>query len=169
MRVNFLEELVAEWYEYEGHFVRRNVLVGKGPKGGHEGELDVVAFHPKTKHLVHIEPSYDSHSWESREDSYTKKFAAGRKYIPGMFSEILPDAAPDQIEQIALIAYIGKDRPFAGGTAKSLRAFLKEIVGKLSQLTTTEVPQQFALLRALSYAVEYRKELFKERPKPPES
>lgn len=123
MRVNFLEELVAEWYEYEGYFVRRNVLVGKGPKGGHEGELDVVAFHPKTKHLVHIEPSYDSHSWESREDSYTKKFAAGRKYIPGMFSEILPDAAPDQIEQIALIAYIGKDRPFAGGTAKSLRAF----------------------------------------------
>jgi len=86
-----------------------------------------------------------------------------------MFSEILPDAAPDKIEQIALIAYIGKDRPFAGGKAKSLRAFLKEIVGKLSQLTTTEVPQQFALLRALSYAVEYRKELFEERPKPPEN
>ena len=26
---NYLEQLVAEWYEYQGYFVRRNVLVGK--------------------------------------------------------------------------------------------------------------------------------------------
>jgi hypothetical protein len=29
MAVNFLEQLVAEWYEYDGYFIRRNVKVGK--------------------------------------------------------------------------------------------------------------------------------------------
>src|SRR5690349_2182454 len=43
---NFLEQLVAEWYEFQGYFVRRNVRVGPRAGGGHAGELDVVAFHP---------------------------------------------------------------------------------------------------------------------------
>ena len=29
MANNFLEQLVTEWYEYRGYFVRRNVPVGK--------------------------------------------------------------------------------------------------------------------------------------------
>lgn len=57
MPINFLEQLVAEWYEYRGFFVRRNVNVGKRTAGGHEGELDVVAFHPVEKLLVQIETS----------------------------------------------------------------------------------------------------------------
>lgn len=60
--VNFLEQLVAEWYEFRGYFVRRNVRVGPLVKGGHESELDVVAFHPEKKRLVHVEPSMDAHS-----------------------------------------------------------------------------------------------------------
>jgi len=53
--MNHLEQLVAEWYEYQGYFVRRNVHVGKRSNGGWECELDVVAFNPSEKHLVHIE------------------------------------------------------------------------------------------------------------------
>jgi hypothetical protein len=34
-----LEQLVAEWYEFQGYFVRRNVRVGRRLKGGHDGEL----------------------------------------------------------------------------------------------------------------------------------
>ena len=60
MAVNHLEQLVAEWYEYQGYFVRKNVLVGKRAKGGYECELDIVAFNPATKKLVHIEPSLDA-------------------------------------------------------------------------------------------------------------
>ena len=33
-QVNVMEELVAEWYEYQGYCVRKNVPFGKGPKGG---------------------------------------------------------------------------------------------------------------------------------------
>ena len=46
---NHLESLVAEWYEFRGYFVRRNVPVGKRPKGGYDCELDIVAFHPEQK------------------------------------------------------------------------------------------------------------------------
>jgi len=44
--MNHLEQLVTEWYEYRGYFVRRNVQVGPRLKGEYECELDVVAFHP---------------------------------------------------------------------------------------------------------------------------
>ena len=42
MAHNYLERLVAEWYEYQRYFVRRNILVGMRDKGGHACELDVV-------------------------------------------------------------------------------------------------------------------------------
>lgn len=63
MANNFLEQLLREWYEYKGYFVRNNVLVGKLDKGGYATELDIVAFHPETKHVVHLEPSMDADSW----------------------------------------------------------------------------------------------------------
>ena len=85
MAGNHLESLVAEWYELRGYFVRRNVQVGRRPKGGYECELDVVAFHPQKRSLVQIEPSLDAHTWTVREERYSKKFAAGSKYIPDLF------------------------------------------------------------------------------------
>ena len=42
---NHLEDLTAEWLEFNGYFVRKSVLVGRRDKGGWEGELDVVAVH----------------------------------------------------------------------------------------------------------------------------
>ena len=61
---------------YRGHFVRRNILVGKRDKGGHECELDVVAFNPETQRLVHVKPSMDANTWVVREARYAKKFEA---------------------------------------------------------------------------------------------
>jgi len=99
MAANHLETLVAEWYEYRGYFVRRNVQVGKLAGGGYEFELDVVAFHPTQRLLVHVEPSVDSDSWARRELRYAKKFEAGRKYIPALFVGI---PIPKHIDQVAL-------------------------------------------------------------------
>src|SRR5690242_17667960 len=105
MAVNFLEQLAAEWYEFQGYYVRRNVKVGPRARGGHEGELDIVAFHPERRHLVHVEPSTDSQSWEKREQRYKKKFAAGRRYIPGLFPGL---SLPKDIEQLALLVFASK-------------------------------------------------------------
>jgi hypothetical protein len=164
MAVNFLEQLVAEWYEYQGYFIRRNVRVGKLPKGGYECELDIVAFHPETKHLLHIEPSTDADSWDKREKRYKKKFDAGRKYIPEMFPALLP---PEVVpEQIALLVFAPRDadRPLGGGHVMHVSAFLESVITQFSKISMLkgQVPEQFTILRTLQFVAEYRNTLFKQ-------
>ena len=73
--MNFLEQLVAEWYEYEGYFVRSNVRARKRAKGGWDAELDVLAYDPSNLTLLHVETSGDAASWAERKLRFrTKKF-----------------------------------------------------------------------------------------------
>ncbi len=155
---NFLEQLAAEWYEFQGYFVRRNVRVGPRAKGGHEGELDVVAFHPERRHLVHIEPSMDSNRWDLREERFARKFEAGRRHIPTLFQGfgILPKP-----EHIALLVYgSSKQHPtIGGGKVLMISELLNEIratfrnrdVGKAA------TPEQYVILRALQFGTFYWK------------
>ena len=155
MAGNHLESLVAEWYELRGYFIRRNVQVGKLPKGGFECELDVVGFHPEQRSLVQIEPSLDADSWKKREDRYSKKFEAGRKYIPGLFPGM---ALPKHIDQIALFVYGGKSRErIAGGRVVFIRDFMEEIRAGIRhrKVARAAIPQGLPLLRTLQFAVEY--------------
>ena len=71
--MNFLESLVAEWYEYTGYFVRTNLRTRKRPKGGWDVELDVLAFAPGDQRLIHIETSGDANSWSKRKNRFLKK------------------------------------------------------------------------------------------------
>jgi hypothetical protein len=48
------------------------LLVAKRLRGGHEGEVDVVAFRPGKKRLVHIETNMDSDSWATRETQFSR-------------------------------------------------------------------------------------------------
>ena len=155
--MNHLEQLVAEWYEYRGYFVRRNVLVGPRQKGGYECELDVVAFHPAHHHLVHIEPSMDTHSWVKREDRYAKKFGAGRKHVPALFEGI---ALPNEIEQIALLGLASNVnvKTLAGGRVMTASELFAEIVSEISgkKIAKAAVPEQYPLLRTIQFACEHR-------------
>ena len=47
--MNYLEQLVAEWYDYNGYLVRKNVRARKRASGGFDNELDVIAFQPERK------------------------------------------------------------------------------------------------------------------------
>lgn len=155
--MNHLEQLAAEWYEFRGYFVRRNVRVGKRPKGGYECELDVVAFHPGLQHLVHIEPSMDADNWEKRERRYAKKFEAGRKHIPALFSGMV---VPVEIEQIALLGFgsNAKVKTLAGGRIMTAAELLVEIIEGLvpRRVASAAVPEQFALLRTIQFVCEHR-------------
>jgi hypothetical protein len=144
---NHLEQLVAEWYEYQGYFVRKNVNVGKRPQGGYECELDIIAFHPETKKLVQIEPSLDADSWPKREIRYKKKFEAGKKYIPKLFSGL---DIPTQIDQIALFLFASKTnwQTISGGKimlVSELMVIISEELVK-SRIAQQAVPEQFPLL-----------------------
>ena len=154
---NFLEQLTREWYEYQGYFVRQNVNVGKRSAGGYECELDIIAFHPKSQHLVHVEPSMDADSWANRERRYKKKFAAGRKYIPELFDGL---ELPDEIEQIALLVFAStaNRKVLGGGRIMILDEFLGEILAGLadSTIASSAVPEQLPIVRTLQFVSHYR-------------
>jgi hypothetical protein len=153
---NHLEELVAEWYQLQGYFVRRNIQVGKRLKGEYECELDVVAFHPELQELVHIEPSLDSNKWEQREQRYCKKFAAGRRYIPDLFRGL---KLPSEVKQIALFVYGGGiNRTFVGGgRVIFIKQFMREVLEKLRTrpVSSSAIPEEYPLLRTLQFAAQY--------------
>lgn len=152
MTNNYLEQLVAEWYEFRGFFVRRNILVGKRPSGGYECELDIVAFHPVKRELVHVEPSMDANSWAVRERRFKKKFDAGRRYIPGLFTGL---DIPSEIEQIALLGF-GSDvnhPTLGGGLVITIEQLLKEIFAYLKdrKIPSSAISENFILLRAYQF------------------
>ncbi len=153
---NFLEQLVAEWYEYTGYYVRRNVHVGRRTKGGFDGELDIVAFNPTTPHLVHIEPSMDTLSWEKREARFEKKFRVGLDHIPKLFNGF--DSLP-KVEQIALFAQGSQARhpTIGGGKVMMVKDFIAQIrVAFANQpIESKAVPEQFVILRTLQFAANY--------------
>jgi hypothetical protein len=158
--MNHLEQLVAEWYEYRGYFVRRGARVGKRDGGGYYGEVDVVAFEPKKRHIIHVETSMDATGWDEREKRYAKKFEIGRRYIPGLIPGF---EAADDIEQIVLLGYGGKGgREYLGGgrivlIAESLAHILSILRSK--SMHSEAVPEQYLLLRTLHFIAQHRDSL----------
>jgi hypothetical protein len=147
-----LEDLLVEWYSWRGYIVRRNILVGRRTKGGWAGELDVVAFRPADKHLVHVEASLDANTWKVREQRFEKKFAAGRAYIHKDVFPWLDQDAP--LEQIAVLV-TRRAATLGGGKVVSVDDLLKEILQNVSAegpAARKAIPQQFPLLRVIQLA-----------------
>lgn len=81
--MNFLEELVAEFFEYRGYFIMRNKMLDKLSGGGRKGEIDILAYNPTDNQVVHIETSSDSASWDDRYKRFKKNFLTLQKNIRG--------------------------------------------------------------------------------------
>lgn len=155
MPSNHLEDFVAEGYLFSEYFVRRNVHVGPRRQGGYECELDIVAFDPVQRHLLHVEPSLDSVSWEKREQKSARKFAAGRRYIPGLFKGL---SFPASTVQIAPFVYGSTaDRTtLAGGQILLIKDFMAAILIELRdrRLASGAISEEKLLLRALWFAAQ---------------
>jgi hypothetical protein len=146
-----LESLIAEYLEWQGFLIRRNLKVGRRDKGGWEMELDVVGYHPEQNRIVHYEPSIDALTWANREPSYEKKFAIGRKY---MFTEVfkwLPNKT--RIEQIAVFYNHPKGRDkIAGASIMSIDELMAEIKSKVTAcgpMIKNAISEQYPLLRTI--------------------
>src|SRR5580700_62033 len=98
--MNYLEQLIWQYYDWKKCIVKTNIKVGKRPRGGWDGELDVVIYDPENKKIIHYEPSTDVSSWETRYKKYRRKFILGRKYIRKDVFPWLPKNLP--IEQRAV-------------------------------------------------------------------
>lgn len=164
MQVNFLEELVAEWFEYSGYIVKRNERVGRRSEGGYAGELDVVAFNPTKNHLIHIETSTDAASWATRESRFLRKFTVGAQYISTLFTG-LPIPGPNEIEKRAIFAF-GSDRKhktIGGGKVQLAEDFILDVLGSLKQtsILSNAVPEKYTILRTLQMITEHRAKVVK--------
>lgn len=149
--MSHLENLIAEYYDWSGYLVKRNLKVGKLSHGGWEMELDVIAFHPTTKHLVHVEPSIDAHSWEKRENRFAKKFKSGEKY---MFTNVFPWLDPSTlVERIAVLPSHPQGRDeLCGARILSIDEFLamiREKVDSCGKMAKNAIPEQYPLLRTI--------------------
>ena len=149
--MSHLENLIAEYYDWSGYLIKRNIKVGRLSHGGWEMELDIVAYNPHSKHLVHLEPSVDAHSWKIREQRFSKKFSLGTKYI---FAEVFTWLDPKTpVEQIAVLVFHPKGRDtLAGGKIVSIDKFIFEIKQKIKDrgiAAKSAIPEQYPLLRTI--------------------
>lgn len=152
---NHLEQLTAEWLEYRGYFVRQSVLVGKRDKGGFEGELDIVALNPTTRHLLHVECSLDTNPWSKREARFTAKFERGQKYVPSLFVGL---DLPAKVDQVALMQFGGGTRDsLGGGRLIWVPDFVADMLSVLRQSRPDKaaIPSTLPLLRTLQLAAHF--------------
>lgn len=153
--MNHLEQLTAEWLEYRGYFVRQSVLVGPREKGGYEGELDIVAVNPTTRHLIHVECSLDANSWETREQKFAAKFERGQRHVPSLFAGL---DLPNELDQVGLFLMAGGVRSeIGGGRVVRVADFICEITSYLKKYRPEKsaVPSGLPLLRTLQLAAHF--------------
>ena len=148
--MSHLEQLIREFYEWQGYVVRSNIKVGRLSHGGWEGELDIVAYHPQSGELLHIEPSIDALSWTKREAKFAKKFKAGRKYI---FSDVFPWLDPSmKLRQRAVLTAGETRNELAGGEVITIDKLAEDIRARIKEegrMATGAIPEQFPLLRTI--------------------
>ena len=149
-----LEELLSQYFEWKGYIVKRNVLVGRRKNGGWECELDIVAYHPQSEVLLHLEPSLDAHPWPKREIRYKKKFSAGRKYI---FKDVFPWLSrKTQLRQIAIFVRSRPSASIAGGEIKTVDEMVGIIRRDIEEQGVKQkaaIPEQYGLLRTIQLTV----------------
>ena len=155
--MNFLEQLAAEWFEYSGYFVRTNVKARKRSAGGWDSELDILAYRPSSKLLLHIETSGDSESWAQRKKRFvSKKFVFSKTEYEGILS-----SAIDQIRKIAIVGWSRNPQAELnwGDDIEVLTVpnFLAEIINTLQgrDFMSEAVPEGYPILRTIQMILKY--------------
>lgn len=153
--MSHLEDLIAEYYDWKGYLIKRNVKVGKLDHGGWEMELDVIAYNPHTEHLIHLESSIDAHSWDTRVRRFTKKFNSSKKYI---FKEVFTWLSPStKVEEVAVLILHPKNRhELAGARIMSIDELMSEIgkdVKACGIVAKNAISERYPHLRTLQLAL----------------
>ena len=90
MKFNFYEQLLFEFFDYRGYFVKTNLFINKLIKGGYESEVDILAINLTEYKLVVAEVSNDADSWDKRIDKFGKKLSSAIKYFTSQLFQELP-------------------------------------------------------------------------------
>lgn len=170
--MNFLEQLVAEWYGYQGYFVRTNIKFAPRSRGGYGGEMDVICYKPETSEFIYIEASTDAYSWSKRKRRFEKKFTDARENYMSIFPFKQLHIRPRQIALVGFnqnsisqtaswksLAPNGSPWGNIGIEVIHMPDFLKQINTKLRNQNPQNdaVPETYPLLRAIQYSSFYLK------------
>lgn len=158
--MNHLEQLVGEWLQYNGYFVRNSVLVGARERGGFEGELDVVGYHLGIGHLLHIECSLDAKSLEKRQAHFARKFDCGQRHIREALGGGFSNAELPPLDQVVVLQFSsGRTRTIGGARLVTVREFVHEVFHGLQGTSpqSKAVPSNLPLLRTLQLAADASK------------
>ncbi|OGD40462.1 hypothetical protein A3I30_00060 [Candidatus Azambacteria bacterium RIFCSPLOWO2_02_FULL_44_14] len=150
--MNFLEQLTAEWYEYNGYFVRQNVKFGKRKEGGWRGEMDVIAYNTNNKTSLHIETSTDSNTRAQREKKFKRKFSDAQQYYEEIFHF---KSSPKRLAIVSFRMTMPQDLDFGSDIEiKTIPQFIREIVTELSvkDPRADVIPESYPLLRAIQFS-----------------
>lgn len=155
--MNWLEQLVREFYEVQGYWVQTKVRFGPTGHGGYIGEADVLAYAPQRRLLVHVETSEGADSWEKTKGTFQQKFKKAADY----YNEIFP-LPIDEVERIAVAGWILKPAPIEIPGVQILTAyqFAQRVMDLLAETYSggKVPPEQYPLLRALYLALRLDKE-----------
>jgi len=155
--MNFLEQLVAEWYEYEGYFVQSNVRARKRAEGGWDAELDVLAYDPSNLTLLHVETSGDADSWAERKRRFlTKKFILKREEY-----EAILGCKVSKIRKIAVVGYARSTKADLNWGQDIEVVLIPDLMTQIAEKLHSQhpmqeaVPEGFPILRAVQTVLAY--------------
>jgi hypothetical protein len=152
--MNFLEQVAAEYYATKGYFVRTNVKANRRKKGGWDNELDVLAYHPQTGELVHLETTWDANNWTERQKRFlSKKFV----FTEAEYRDIL-GARPATIRKRAVVGTSRRPPPDLrwGDSIEVITVpqFIAEVCEEVRSRSPMRdiVPETYPCLRAMQFA-----------------
>ena len=158
MKVNFREQLIAEWYELRGYFVRTNE---KWPnRRRNEGDMDVLALCPETRNLIHIEIA----SSEGKKGQWVRKTKEKFNSDDSFYME---NFHVDSVKRVAIVGSgwaandaAVKELKDHNITLQSLGQIYEEIGKKITDDWWPErdksIPETLPILKGIQYALRYR-------------
>jgi hypothetical protein len=159
-QMNHLEQTLSEWLEWKGYFLRKNVKVGALAHGGHAGELDILALHPRTGHLLHIECSIDSNDWKTREKKFQRKFRTGlERAITEVFSWLPKET---RLEQWAILwASDANRKEIGGGKIIPIWSVFETITDEIREFDAAHksnqlIPETYPILRTIQLVTRWK-------------
>jgi len=165
--MNHLEELVKEYYEYRGYFVKTNVKLEKLAHGGRKGEIDILAYKQKNGELVHVECSLAAASTSDLIEVAEKKFR--NDFTVDFYTKLL-DLSPEAVKTvrkkfIAGLGYRTTLKGLPGGVEhESVPKFVRSVLASIPRdFMKDAVPESLPLLRTLQLAL-WSKELENAEP-----
>ncbi|WP_297453939.1 hypothetical protein [Persephonella sp.] len=159
MYQNFLEELIYEYLDFKGCFVKRNIKLRKREKGGFDREIDILALDTRNCIVYHIETSFATNkSWDQTIENFKrKKFDIKKKEYAQLVGL---EAHEIQIVKVAILLNVPKQkekRDLFEKETKSKLYSIKEIMEEIKSPITSKdplkeaIPEKYPLLRTIQF------------------